>query len=60
VQKLVLSILINKEYLDASGHPKWKDSFVRSMPGSVGYQPANEVIQIYNALENYGYRIIRK
>jgi uncharacterized protein len=60
LQKLVLSILVNKEYLDSTGHPKWKDSFVRSMPGNVGYQPANEVIQIYNALDNYGYRIIKK
>jgi uncharacterized protein len=60
VQKLVLSILINKDYLDSTGHPKWKDSFVRSTPGNVGYQPANEVIQIYNALDNYGYRIIKK
>jgi TRAP transporter TAXI family solute receptor len=60
VQKLVLSILINKDYLDSTGHPKWKDSFVRSMPGNVGYQPANEVIEIYNALDNYGYRIIKK
>lgn len=60
LQKLVLSILVNKELLDATGHPKWKDSFVRSIPANVGYRPAMEVIQIYNALDKYGYRIIKK
>jgi len=60
MQKLVLSILVNKELLDTTGHPKWKDSFVRSTPGNAGYRPAIEVIQIYNALDGYGYRIIRK
>ena len=60
LQKLVLSILVNKEYLDTTGHPKWKDSFVRSIMGNAGYQPTNEVIQIYNALDKNGYRIIKK
>jgi TRAP transporter TAXI family solute receptor len=60
LQKLVLSILVNKEYLDSNGHPKWKDSFVRSIMGNAGYRPTDEVIQIYNALESHGYRIIRK
>ena len=60
VQRLVLSILVNKELLDRTGHPKWKDSFVRSIPGTVGYRPATEVIQIFNALDGYGYRIIKK
>lgn len=60
LQKLVLSILVNKEYLDSTGHPKWKDSFVRSILGNAGYQPTDEVIQIYNALDSQGYRIIKK
>ncbi len=60
VQKLLLSILVNKAVLDATGHPKWKDSFVRSIPPGVGYLPAMEVIQIYNALDDYGYRVIKK
>ncbi len=60
LQKLVLSILVNKEYLDTTGHPKWKDSYVRSIMGNAGYQPTNEVIQIFNALDNSGYRIIKK
>jgi uncharacterized protein len=60
MQKLVLSILVNKEYLDVNGHPKWKDSFVRSTLGNVGYQPTTEVILLYNILDKVGYRIIRK
>lgn len=60
LQKLVLSILVNKEYLDATGHPKWKDSFVRSTLGNVGYQPTTEVILLYNILDKVGYRIIKK
>ena len=60
LQKLVLSILVNKEYLDTTGHPKWKDSYLRSIMGNAGYQPTNEVIQIFNALDNSGYRIIKK
>jgi uncharacterized protein len=60
LQKLVLAILVSKEYLDSNGHPKWKDSFVRSIMGNAAYQPTNEVIQIYNALDKNGYRIIKK
>jgi TRAP transporter TAXI family solute receptor len=60
LQKLVLSILVNKEYLDANGHPKWKDSFVRSTLGGVGYRPTTEVILLYNILDKVGYRIIKK
>src|SRR6266542_4421418 len=60
LQKLVLSILVNKEYLDTTGHPKWKDSYVRSIIGNAGYQPTNEVIQIFNALDKSCYRIIKK
>ncbi|HEX7233339.1 MAG TPA: TAXI family TRAP transporter solute-binding subunit [Candidatus Binatia bacterium] len=60
LQKLVLSILINKENLDANGHPKWKDSYVRSTLGSVGYRPSTDVILLYNTLDSAGYRIIKK
>lgn len=60
IQRLVLLILSQKEYLDASGHPKWKDSFVRSTQSNIGYQPAIEVIQLYNVLDKIGYRIIKK
>jgi uncharacterized protein len=60
IQKLVLLILSQKDYLDANGHPKWKDSFVRSTQSNIGYAPAAEVIQLYNVLDSIGYRIIKK
>jgi TRAP transporter TAXI family solute receptor len=60
LQKLVLSVLVNKENLDATGHPKWKDSYVRSTLGNVGYRPTTDVIQLYNILDSVGYRIIKK
>jgi hypothetical protein len=53
-------ILSQKEHLDATGHPKWKDSFVRSTQENIGYRPAVEVIQLYNVLDSIGYRIIKK
>jgi uncharacterized protein len=60
LQKLVLAILVNKEILDSTGHPKWKDSYVRSTLGNVGYRPTTDVIQLYNILDSVGYRIIKK
>lgn len=60
LQKLVLAILANKDKLDASGHPKWKDSYIRSTIGDVGFEPTINVIQLYNVLDSAGYRIIKK
>ncbi|HUF43313.1 MAG TPA: TAXI family TRAP transporter solute-binding subunit [Verrucomicrobiae bacterium] len=60
LQKLVLSILINKEYLDNTGHPKWKDTFVRSTLGNVGYAPTADLIQFFKFLESAGYRVIKR
>jgi TRAP transporter TAXI family solute receptor len=60
VQRLVLLVLTQKEQLDATGHPKWKDSFVRSTQNNIGYGPAIEVIQLFNNLDSIGYRIIKK
>lgn len=60
MQKLVLLILSQKDYLDANGHPKWKDSFVRSTQANIGYAPAADVIRLYNVLDSIGYRIIKK
>jgi hypothetical protein len=60
MQRFVLLILSQKEHLDAVGHPKWKDSFVRSTQDTIGYRPAVEVIQLYNVLDSIGYRIIKK
>lgn len=60
LQKLVLSLLINKQALDSTGHPKWKESYIRSTLGDVGYRPTTDVIQIYNVMDNLGYRLIKK
>lgn len=60
LQKLVLAILANKDKLDASGHPKWKDSYIRSTIGDVGFEPTTNVIQVFNVLDSAGYRMIKK
>lgn len=60
LQNMVLSVLINKEYLDQTGHPKWKDSFVRSTLGDLAFRPVAELIHLYNLLESAGYRVIKK
>lgn len=60
LQKLLITILLNKETLDSTGHPKWKSSFVRSILGSASYRPAVEIIQMFNVLDSTGYRIIKK
>ena len=60
IQKLVLLILTQKDELDANGHPKWKDSFIRSTQGAISYAPAADAIQLYNALDSLGYRLIKK
>jgi hypothetical protein len=60
LQKLVIAILLNKETLDSTGHPKWKNSFIRSNIGNAGYRPAVDVLQIFDVLEASGYRIIKK
>ena len=59
LQKVVLSIVVNKETLDATGHPKWKESFVRTTLGN-GYPPTMDLIGVINALDKYGYRLIKK
>ncbi|HEV8342990.1 MAG TPA: TAXI family TRAP transporter solute-binding subunit [Candidatus Binatia bacterium] len=60
MQKLVLSVLNGREYLEANGHPKWKSSIVRFYFPNVGYEPTNQIIQVFNALDSYGYKIIKK
>jgi len=60
LQKLMLLILLNKESLDATGHPKWKNSFVRQAMGEVGYRPVTDLIRLYNLLDKAGYRILKK
>jgi hypothetical protein len=60
MQQLVLSVLNNREYLETSGHPKWKTAIVRSYFPYRGYEPTNQLIQIFNILDKQGYRIIKK
>lgn len=60
MQKLVLLILSQKEYLDSSGHPKWKDSFARSTQDNLSYPPVAEVIHLHNVLDGIGYKVIKK
>ena len=58
--RLVLAILSNKGELESSGHPKWKKSLLRYIYADVGYPPTNDIIQIYNILNEFGYKIIKK
>jgi uncharacterized protein len=60
IQRLLLTILSNKQKLDAIGHPKWKTAQFRFMIPSVAYPPSNDVILIYNILDAYGYGMIKK
>jgi len=60
MQQLVLTILNNRETLEASGHPKWKSSIIRTYFPSRGYEPTNQVIQIFNMLDKQGYKLIKK
>ena len=60
MQQLVLSVLNSSEYLNASGHPKWKSSIIRTYFPSRGYEPTNQVIQIFNMLDQQGYKVIKK
>jgi TRAP transporter TAXI family solute receptor len=60
MQKLVLSILNSADYLRANGHPKWKSSIIQTYFLYRGYEPTNQVIQIFNFLDSQGYKIIKK
>ncbi len=57
IQRLVLAVLSNKAILDAKGHPKWRDSYIKFLHPDVGYGPTNAVIETFDVLERYGYRI---
>ena len=58
--RLVLAILSNKGELESSGHPKWKKSLLQNIYADVGYPPTNDFRQIYNILDSFGYKIIKK
>ena len=60
MQGLVLAILNASDYLNANGHPKWKSSITRTYFPYRGYEPTNQVIQIFNLLDRQGYKIIKK
>jgi hypothetical protein len=60
MQGLVLSVLNSGDYLRANGHPKWKSSIIQMYYPRRGYQPTNEVIQMFNMLDRQGYKIIKK
>jgi len=60
MQQLVLAVLNSSEYLNNSGHPKWKSSIIRTYFPYRGYEPTNQVIQIFNMLDKQGYKVIKK
>jgi uncharacterized protein len=60
MQGLVLSILNSADYLRANGHPKWKSSIIQTYFPYRGYEPTNQVIQIFNVLDHQGYKIVKK
>ena len=60
MQRLVLSVLNGREYLEKNGHAKWKSSIIQTYFPNRGYAPTNQVIQIFNVLDNQGYKIVKK
>ena len=60
MQQLVFAILNNREFLETKGHPKWKSSIIRTYFPYRGYEPTNQVIQIFNLLDKQGYKVIKK
>jgi hypothetical protein len=60
MQRLVLSILNGRESLEANGHPKWRNAIIQTYFPYRGYEPTNQVIQIFNILDNNGYKIVKK
>ena len=60
MQQLVLTILNNREFLEANGHPKWKSAIIRTYFPYRGYEPTNQVIQIFNIIDKQGYKLVKK
>jgi TRAP transporter TAXI family solute receptor len=60
MQRMVLSVLNGKGYLETNGHSKWKSSILQTYFPNRGYEPTNQVIQIFNVLDNQGYKIVKK
>lgn len=60
MQRLVLAILNGREHLEKSGHAKWKSAIIQTYFPYRGYEPTNQIIQMFNALDNHGYKIVKK
>jgi uncharacterized protein len=60
MQQLVLSVLNGREYLEKNGHAKWKSSILQTYFPTRGYEPTNQLIQIFNVLDKQGYKIVKK
>jgi len=60
MQQLVLTILNNREFLEANGHPKWKSAIIQTYFPYRGYEPTNQVIQIFNIIDKQGYKLVKK
>ena len=60
MQQMVLTILNNREFLEAKGHPKWKSAIIQTYFPYRGYEPTNQVIHIFNILDKQGYKLVKK
>jgi TRAP transporter TAXI family solute receptor len=60
MQQLVLSVLNGREYLEKNGHAKWKSSILLTYFPNRGYEPTNQLIQIFNVLDKQGYKIVKR
>ena len=60
MQRLVLAVLNHREFLESKGHPKWQSSIIRTYFPHRGYEPTNQMIEIFNLLDKQGYKVIKK
>lgn len=60
MQQLVLSVLNGREHLEKNGHAKWKNSILQTYFPTRGYEPTNQIIQLFNVLDKQGYKIVKK
>jgi TRAP transporter TAXI family solute receptor len=60
MQQLVLSVLNGREHLEKNGHAKWKSSILQTYFPNRGYEPTNQLIQLFNILDSRGYKITKK
>ena len=47
-------------FLETKGHPKWRSSIIGTYFPGRGYEPTNQMIQIFNLLDKQGYKVIKK